>query len=819
MATPSGGIFGGDNVDPEGFFNPGEAGSGELQITYEFTDSLGCPGLDTFTTNIVLAVTPPVVSCGDVNASSVTFTWTHPNEDAEFGYTFSSDGIDFSPDITSTDTFYTQNNLVANSEVFFRIYTISDECGNSDTISISCSTNNCTAFDLEVLPVENVCIGVDTEIIDLETNLPDTILLLDGRWIGDGIVDEEEGFFDPTDPNLSMGPNLVRFEGTDANGCVFETSTSINLRQQPIIEIIEAPEINCQDSLIVLRTTMTNTDLETVYSWVTLDGTIISGQEESNVVVNSGGTYIISASNGTCVAMDSLLISENRVLPTADAGMNQFVTCNSATTVTLGGDGTSTGDQYIYYWAGPSDFTSNDQTIEASEVGSYTLVVEDTTNFCRSAPSTVEVIDNSSTVTASIDLNGLLTCENEEVTLDGTSSSGASELEFEWSTNEGTLLDFSTQSTLTVMEAGTYNLRVRDTDGCINSTSIVVAEDRTLPVVDAGVDQNLGCVVEEVTLGNPSNDEGSNFQFQWIGGNLTNSSPLQPTVTTEGTYVLTIQNTQNGCVASDTVIVTANEDIITAINSVVETPFCFGDDNGSIVINDVIGGTQPYLYSFNEGRFSSLNRFSNLTPATYLVEVRDAAGCTFGTSIVVESPPETQATLSAKTEVTLGDSVVVDLLLNPSPDSINRISWNVNDSIACDGCTELGFRPSEKTTILVEVEDMNGCIATDILTLFVIKDDRVYMPNVFSPNGDSRNDRFFLQVGDNVERIDNFRIYDRWGMLVFEQTEVPLNDPTGGWDGTFRGEPLNPATFVYSAVVTYRDGRTDTLLGDVSLIR
>ncbi|MEM1325223.1 MAG: gliding motility-associated C-terminal domain-containing protein [Bacteroidota bacterium] len=819
-AMPSGGIFSGDGVDPEGFFNPALAGSGELRIAYDFVDELGCPGTDTFTTNIVLAVTPPTVSCGDVNASSATFNWSHPNAEAVFGYSVSLDGVDFSPEVISADTIYTQNNVAANSEVILRIYTIGpEECGNSDTIIISCSTNNCVPFDLNVLPVGDVCVGEDAEIIDLETNLPDSIVLLDGRWIGDGIIDEEEGFFDPTDPNVNMGPNLVRFEGTDANGCPYETSTSINLRLQPIIEILEAPEINCQDSLIVLGTNMSNTDEETNYRWETIEGNIISGENESNAVVNRAGTYIITASNGSCMTMDSLVILENRVLPVADAGANQSVACDATMMVKLGGAGTSDGDQYIYSWAGPANFTSNDMMIEVTEVGTYTLIVEDTTNFCRSEPSMVEVIDSSSTVTALINVGGLLTCENETVTLDGANSAGEGDLQYEWSNAQGIVSDFSAQSTFAVTEPGNYSLRVRDAGGCVASTSVVIGEDRDLPNVDAGPNQNIGCVIEEVTLGSDSNDTGSNFQFRWTGGNLGTDAPLRPMVTTDGIYILTIRNTQNGCVASDTAFVTANDALITGLNSTIETPLCFGDDNGSIIINEVLGGTAPYLYAFNGGRFSSLNRFSNLTPANYTIEVRDAAGCSFEANVVVEAPLEVQATLSAETEITLGDSVVVDLLLNPAPDSLNRISWNVNDSIACEGCVEFGIRPSDKTTILVEVEDMNGCVVRDILTLFVVNDDRIFMPNAFSPNGDSRNDRFFLQVGENVDRIDDLKIYDRWGMLVFQQNEVPLNDPTAGWDGTFRGKLLNPAVFVYSAIITYKDGRTETILGDVTLIR
>lgn len=820
-ATPNTGVFSGDGVDPEGFFNPALAGSGELEIIYAFVDDLGCPFIDTFSTNIILSVTPPTISCGNANSSSATFTWSHPNENAEFTYTISLDGEDYSPEITSTDTSYTQNNLDANSDVFIRIFTVGpEECGNSDTITVMCATNNCVPFELEIEPVESVCLeGNEINTIQLTSNLPDSLSFSTIEWSGNGIVDAATGLFDPNDPALTLGGNLIQLEAIDSEGCTYFASTAINLSQQPAIEILDAPEINCQDSLIVLTTNMMNTNDETAYQWTTQDGNIVSGRQESNAVVNLAGTYIITARNGGCVATDSLLILENRTLPTADAGENQAIPCDDAATITLGGDNTSEGDNFIYYWAGPALFTSNEQEIEVTDVGIYTLVVEDTTNFCRSEVSTVEVIDSSASIAINVDVSGLLTCITDEVTLNASDSEGTGTLNFEWSDAAGVVSPFSENATITVTQIGTYTVRARDEDGCESVSDIVVGEDRVLPTVNAGSDQNIGCVIEEALLGSDENPIGSNFIFEWSGGELDDSSPLRPTVRTDGIYVLSIENIQNGCEASDTVFVTANDALITDLGATVETPFCFGDENGSIAIDSTIGGTSPYLYALDDGRFSALNRFTNLSPADYQISVRDAAGCTFETTITVEGPAELQATLSAETEVRLGDSIIIDLLINSNTDSIVSIFWNIDDKDSCEGCLEFGIRPTEKTTIRVEVEDVNGCVTSDQLTIFVENESEVFRPNAFSPNGDSRNDFFFLQVGTNVERIENLRIYDRWGTMVFQQPEVPINDPTAGWDGTFEGTLLNPAVFIYSATVVYKDGRTENLLGDVALIR
>ncbi|MEN0051296.1 MAG: gliding motility-associated C-terminal domain-containing protein, partial [Bacteroidota bacterium] len=131
------------------------------------------------------------------------------------------------------------------------------------------------------------------------------------------------------------------------------------------------------------------------------------------------------------------------------------------------------------------------------------------------------------------------------------------------------------------------------------------------------------------------------------------------------------------------------------------------------------------------------------------------------------------------------------------------------------GAKILSLLTTNKVIMSVAIQPL----ATDIITLFVVSNDRIFAPNVFSPDGNNRNDFFFLSAGTDVERIEDLKIYDRWGTMVFEQAEATPNDPTVGWDGSFRGEPLNPAVFVYRAVVVFKDGRMEEIVGDVTLIR
>lgn len=88
----------------------------------------------------------------------------------------------------------------------------------------------------------------------------------------------------------------------------------------------------------------------------------------------------------------------------------------------------------------------------------------------------------------------------------------------------------------------------------------------------------------------------------------------------------------------------------------------------------------------------------------------------------------------------------------------------------------------------------------------------IFIPDIFSPNGDGNNDKFFVR-GNNIKEV-YFAIYDRWGEKIFETT-----DKNTGWDGTYKGNRLSTAVFVYYCYGKYSDGTDFKQKGDVTLVR
>jgi gliding motility-associated-like protein len=117
------------------------------------------------------------------------------------------------------------------------------------------------------------------------------------------------------------------------------------------------------------------------------------------------------------------------------------------------------------------------------------------------------------------------------------------------------------------------------------------------------------------------------------------------------------------------------------------------------------------------------------------------------------------------------------------------------------------------------VRDTAGCTGSDELLVKVVKNRPVYFPNVFSPNNDGVNDWFSAYGNPSAVRITDMKIFNRWGSLVFQTQNIPLDTPTLGWNGLFNGDPLNPDVFAFFVKILFVDGEEIMYTGDVTIVR
>lgn len=123
--------------------------------------------------------------------------------------------------------------------------------------------------------------------------------------------------------------------------------------------------------------------------------------------------------------------------------------------------------------------------------------------------------------------------------------------------------------------------------------------------------------------------------------------------------------------------------------------------------------------------------------------------------------------------------------------------------------------PEQSITIVLKATSPEGCTQSDVMTITVIEDTRVYIPNSFSPNNDGINDSFeiFLPQGSPLSLVD-FEIYDRWGSRLFRCSGTNCT-----WDGTVNGQDCSPDTYIYQIRLQNQSNEVSVFSGEVVLMR
>ena len=157
--------------------------------------------------------------------------------------------------------------------------------------------------------------------------------------------------------------------------------------------------------------------------------------------------------------------------------------------------------------------------------------------------------------------------------------------------------------------------------------------------------------------------------------------------------------------------------------------------------------------------------------------------------------------------------------LNATGTNIGSYLWTPGATLSCDSCATTVASMSVTTTYTVDVTSAYGCKASDSVTIFVACDkSQVFIPNSFTPNNDGQNDVFYPR-GVGISLIKSFRIYNRWGELLFERTNIGINDVSSAWDGTYNNSSPRPDVYVYVIDAVCETGAAINLKGDVTIIR
>ncbi|MCB9283910.1 MAG: gliding motility-associated C-terminal domain-containing protein [Lewinellaceae bacterium] len=666
-------------------------------------------------------------------------------------------------------------------------------------------------------------------------NCQDTLLILNGSGEGggdpllfawttlDGLILSGEGTPHPVVGSEGIYMLTVT---NQTNGCIAVSEVEITEDLDiPISDPGPGGVLNCYFPQIQLNGSNSSIGPFISYQWTTTGGNFLSGTDTPNPVVDGAGNYLLTVTNEVnhCIAQNEVLISEDVELPDAEAGLGNTLTC-SQSSVVLSGEA-SQGSIFEYTWSTANGNIVSGETILNPLVnagGLYELLVFNTENGCSSTDE-VWIEDGISYPMATTIEVAPITCLDPIVELDGTGSDTGPNFVFEWTTSGGNILSGENTLNPQVDQPGGYQLEVTNIDNdCSSIAEVVVLIDTIAPQVDAGPDLVFPCMEDIVYLQGSAIAGTGNLSNQWTtinGQILSGNQTLHPAITSAGLYQLAVTNTDNGCSAFDEVEVTGNTPV--NMEYQFDQPPCFGD-RGSIQILDVEGGMPPYLYSIDGGAtFQSSTVFTDLGEGTYSIVVQDALGCETVPEIqFIHLPEPIVIDLGLDVTLKLGESYQLQALINIPESEIGQIGWTPVAGLSCTDCLAPLVTPLTTTLYRIDVFTDNGCQSSAAIRVAVDKRPAIYVPNLFSPNGDGENDLLYIFAKDKtVKKINSFMIFDRWGESVFEYYGFEPNNPAYGWDGSHRGIPMPPAVFVWFAEIEFNDGHTEIFEGDVTLVR
>ena len=251
-----------------------------------------------------------------------------------------------------------------------------------------------------------------------------------------------------------------------------------------------------------------------------------------------------------------------------------------------------------------------------------------------------------------------------------------------------------------------------------------------------------------------------------------------------------------------------------------EDVLCFGAADGSIEL--ILEGPEENYICYLDGETIEDSKvLEGLASGEYDIYIQDINGCNSEIqTITIGEPEPVSVSLGNDQQLNFQDPFTIEAVINILLSDLGEITWS--DLTGILGISDLSYSSiaTENNTIVVEIEDINGCIAIDEIQISVLEPEiEIYIPNIFTPFSQDNNSRFILQNTSSIELIKAAYIYDRWGNLVHVQENINPDDEFEVWNGEFNDGPAIQGVYVYLIELAYTNGRDDLIVGNITLIR
>lgn len=579
----------------------------------------------------------------------------------------------------------------------------------------------------------------------------------------------------------------------------------------PSAEFTSTSVQGCEDLSVNFQNTSTQWDS---YLWDFGNNTTTSVVFNPSVVYPDPGTYLVTlyVTDSVCLITDTAQI-QITVLDSIVFNLMDTINLCSSVPFTLIAATQGTANEFI--WSLTNDFsnplnTPQDSAIVVSQGGWYFCQVSN--GFCSAADSVFIAFDIP--LNATFTSSDTIGCAPLSLTINNTSTLTSF---FLWNFGNGQFDSTSFEPTITFSQPGNYTISLSITDSiCLGadqwSVQIEVGPALTvtiLPLIElcTSVDTTF---VPTIT-GNPTTIVWSSSAQFTDTLNTNNEPDLYLPDPQIGWYFIEVSSPF--CSAQDSLQLTIASDelSITGPNTV-----CSGDP----FILSLSGPANVQTIQWSP--LSAILGPSNLPSVTAAIQssqylyalVFTTQNCALQDSIFVNV-----AALDPLAVVASADPYVIlpnaSSQLSGFPQGPYTYTWTPTTGLSNSVISSPQAVLDQTTLYTLTVSD-GLCSGSDTVLIKVYDSicafPFIYIPNAFSPNKDGHNDKLFVR-GPFIESFV-FRVYDRWGELVWQTTNL-----SEGWDGTWRGKLLDPDVFDYYLQVTCVGGLENVIKGNITLIR
>lgn len=406
----------------------------------------------------------------------------------------------------------------------------------------------------------------------------------------------------------------------------------------------------------------------------------------------------------------------------------------------------------------------------------------------------------------------------------------ASAQTYTWDFGDGSPLVTTTTPNVshTYTTVGIYRVKLLATDNtkCIpvDSSFVQIAARNDRAVLDLNAVklppcQSLDFRFDNLSVAPPGKPFTGN-KFIWDFGDntprqVTGTGSVNHTYAAPGTYnVKLILNDTSYCNGPDSIVRTIR--LSPNVDAQFVTPPA-GCVPYTAVFNNTSLAGQTFIWDFGDG--------STFTGANPPPKVYSNTG-TYTITLIANDPSTCNLTDTTRQTITVHPNPVAGFSYSPNPSQENTPTAFTNTSTGAvryfwsfgDGDTSLLTNPTHQYNVTGTFDacliayNQFGCADTVCQQISTIIVPLLDVPNAFTPNGDGINDKVFVR-GFGIAKM-NFRIYNRWGQLVFQSA-----DQANGWDGRFKGELQPMDSYGYTLEVEFSNGSRTSKKGDITLVR